>query len=151
LAIGQSFQGGIIFYLDGSGEHGLISAASDQTNSAPWGCPGTFIGATSTAIGTGQANTTAIVNGCSDAGTAARICYELVLNGYDDWFLPSKDELNQMGLQRNVIGNFITNYYRSSTETNANTACLQWFGGGLEQYCSFNKTNAYSVRAIRAF
>ena len=47
-------------------------------------------------MGTGQVNTIAIVNGCSESGIAARLSNDLVLNGYSDWFLPSKDELNQM-------------------------------------------------------
>ena len=40
LAIGDSYQGGIIFYLDGSGG-GLIAAPTDQSTAAPWGCYGT--------------------------------------------------------------------------------------------------------------
>ena len=99
--IGASYGGGIIFYIDGTGQHGLISAITDQSTGAQWGCTGTFWGGTSTAIGTGQANTTIIVNGCSAiAGIAARICNDLVLNGYTDWFLPSLDELYQMYLQK---------------------------------------------------
>jgi hypothetical protein len=79
--IGQAYGGGIIFYLDGTGLHGLISAPSDQ-GFAIWGCFGTLIGGTGAGIGTGQANTTIIVNGCNTAGIAARICNDLVLNGY---------------------------------------------------------------------
>jgi hypothetical protein len=87
--IGLSYAGGIIFYFDGTGQHRLISATTDQSSGAQWGCYGATIGGTSNAIGTGQANTTAIVNGCATAGIAARICNDLVLNGFSDWFLPS--------------------------------------------------------------
>jgi hypothetical protein len=147
--IGQSYGGGIIFYIDGTGQHGLISATSDQSTGAQWGCYGTSIPGTSTAIGTGQANTTAIVAGCPTIGIAAQICDALVLNGYSDWFLPSKDELNQMYLQKTVIGGFANNYYWSSSEYNANTAWYQSFDNGY-QY-SGNKAATHYVRAVRVF
>jgi hypothetical protein len=149
FAIGQSYGGGIIFWLDGTGEHGLIAATSDQSTVAQWGCYGTTIGGTSTAIGTGQANTTAIVNGCSEAGRAARICNNLSLNGYDDWFLPSKDELNQMYLQKTAIGGFTSNFYWSSSEYFAFNAWFQNFSIGLQGYSS--KDYTFYVRAVRAF
>jgi hypothetical protein len=149
FAIGQAYGGGIIFYLDGTGQHGLISATSDQNPRPQWGCYGTSIPGTSTAIGTGQANTTLIVNGCSEAGRAARICNDLVLGGYDDWFLPSKDELNLMYAQKAAIGGFHNNYYWSSSEYSANYAWDMNFTDGA-QYPS-SKVDADYVRAVRAF
>ena len=150
FTIGQSYGGGIIFYLDGTGQHGLIAATSDQSNGAEWGCYGTTLGGTSTAIGTGQANTTAIVNGCNTAGIAARICNDLVLNGYDDWFLPSIGELYQMYLQKEAIGGFAFNYYLSSSEFSTNYyAWYVNFASGI-QY-STNKNSLNYVRAVRAF
>jgi Protein of unknown function (DUF1566) len=153
LSIGQNYGGGIIFYIDGTGQHGLISALTDQSTGAPWGCFGTLIGGTGTAIGTGQANTTAIVsNGCSTAGIAARICDELVLNGYTDWFLPSKDELDQVHLQQSVIGNFCTScWYWSSSEVDPWYAWKELIGAGSQQSEYKTMTGAYHVRAIRAF
>ena len=149
FAIGQSYGGGIIFYLDGTGNHGLISATNDQSTGAPWGCLGTSIPGTSTAIGTGQANTTLIVNGCTTSGIAAQICNDLVLNGYSDWFLPSKDELNQMYLQKSVIGGFATYYYWSSSEYDAVNAWGQNFNYGAQGV--FHKNDTFYVRAVRAF
>ncbi|TRZ76632.1 MAG: DUF1566 domain-containing protein [Bacteroidetes bacterium] len=149
FAIGQSYGGGIIFYIDGTGQHGLISATSDQSTAASWGCNGTLIGGTGTAIGTGQANTTAIVNGCSTPGIAAQICDALVLNGYSDWFLPSKDELNQMYIQKTVIGGFTNEYYWSSSEYNAVYAWNQRFSDGYQG--ETNKLASDYIRAIRAF
>ena len=146
--IGESYGGGIIFYIDGTGLHGLISATSDQGH-VSWGCQGTLIGGTGTAIGTGQANTTAIVNGCTTVGIAAQICDALVLNGYSDWFLPSKDELNQMYIQRNVIGGFTNQIYWSSSEYDATRAWGQFFTIG-NQVTDLKDDLSY-VRAVRAF
>jgi hypothetical protein len=147
--IGQSYGGGIIFYIDGTGQHGLIVTTSDQSTGAQWGCYGTLIGGTSTAIGTGQANTTLIVNGCTTSGIAARICNDLVLNAYSDWFLPSKDELNQMYLQKSVIGGFANYYYWSSSEYIASDAWTQAMLSGTQSISS--KLATYYVRAVRAF
>jgi hypothetical protein len=149
LAIGQSYQGGIVAYIDSSGIHGLIAAPSDQ-GSAPWGCDGTAIsGADGTAIGTGNQNTIDIMTGCNDAGIAARLCGDLVLGGFSDWYLPSKDEFNQLFLNRFAIGGFVNWNYWSSTEIDN--------GGAWRQTDSGYQTHgskSYSwvgVRAIRAF
>jgi len=158
LAIGDTYQGGVVFYLDGNGG-GLIAAPTDQSAGAQWGCQGTFIsGADGTAIGTGNQNTTDIELGCTTAGTAADICANLTLGGYTDWFLPSKDELNKMWLERETINttasanggsNFSTNWYWSSTEVTTNNAWLQIFANGSQ--FNANKDNAGYVRAVRAF
>ena len=156
LAIGQSYGGGKIFYIDGTGQHGFIAATSDQGYPSPgditgWGCRPLSIQGTLTAIGTGAANTALIVaNGCNNPSYAARVCNDLVLNGYDDWFLPSKDELNQLYLQRALIGGFANGYYWCSTEMNADYAYIQFFGTGGNQTNSY-KDSYWHVRAIRAF
>ncbi|MEI7897687.1 MAG: DUF1566 domain-containing protein [bacterium] len=148
--IGQNYGGGIIFYIDGTGQHGLIAATVDHGTRVVWGCEPNFIGGTLLAIGTGQSNTTAIVTGCITAGIAARICNDLVLNGYSDWFLPSIYELHQMYLQKNVIGGFaIDHSYWSSSENSDYTAYVEDFSYGGQNYG--NKGTAYNVRAIRAF
>jgi len=147
--IGQNYGGGIIFYTDGTGQHGLISSTSDQGTAVVWGCYNTSIPGTSTAIGTGQANTTAIVAGCATTGIAAQICDALVLNGYSDWFLPSKDELNQMYLQKAVIGSFASNYYRSSSENSAILAWVQSLYNGTQN--TLSKNSIFCVRAVRSF
>src|SRR5688500_6854428 len=108
--VGESYGGGIIIYVNGTGEHGLIAAPTDYYTSAPWGCQGTNLsGASGTTVGTGQDNSADIIDdltGCSTPGNAAKICDSLVIGGYDDWFLPSQDELVLMYQQRNELGGF---------------------------------------------
>jgi hypothetical protein len=146
--IGQSYAGGKIFYIDDSGQHGLIAATSDQSSGAKWGCQGTLIeGADGTAIGTGFQNTIDILNGCSVSNTAAKICNDLVLNGYDDWYLPSKDELHKLYINRSEIGGFSVDYYWSSTESNTLYSWSEAFGG--PEY--IGRDSFHSVRAIRSF
>jgi len=157
LAIGDSYQGGIIFYLDGLGG-GLIAAPTNQSSGAQWGCYGaTISGADGTAIGTGNQNTIDIEAGCSTAGTAADICANLVLSGYTDWFLPSKGELNLMyqnigqgnALGLGNVGGFASNYYWSSTEIDNYVAWVQGFYTGFQD--DVNKNGTIYVRAVRAF
>jgi hypothetical protein len=157
LSIGDTYQGGIIFYLDGNGG-GLIAAPTDQSTGAQWGCYGTTIsGADGTAIGTGAQNTIDIEFECGTAGTAADICANLTLGEYSDWFLPAKDELNEMYLnigQGNAlglgnIGGFDSTIYWSSTEYAISGAWREnFFIGNQDGYV---KDASNNVRAIRAF
>jgi hypothetical protein len=155
LAIGDTYQGGIIFYLDGNGG-GLISAPTNQSSSLQWGCYGTAItGADGTAIGTGAQNTIDIQAGCTQANIAADICANLTLGGYSDWFLPSIDELNEMYLNignasaLGNIGGFASYYYWSSTEFDNDYALFHHFGSGVQM--SKDKDYNFNVRAVRAF
>lgn len=145
--------GGIIFYDKGSYSDGwrwLESALSDQSISANWGSA-YFIGATGTAIGTGLSNTKAIVQAETLNEYAARFCHDLALGEHSDWFMPSRDELNEMYTQKGIIGGFsITNSYWNSSEYASNMAGSQNFSTG-NQGTTAAKNNFFRVRAIRRF
>ena len=78
-------------------------------------------------------------------------CYAININGYNDWYLPNKNELNQMFTQLHLIGlgGFASVIYWSSTEVDYSTALGQNFNIGSQFYLS--KTNTRYVRAVRAF
>ena len=115
-----------------------------------WGCHGiAILGADRTAIGTGNQNTIDIMTGCDDEGIAARLCGDLVLGGFSDWYLPSKDELNQLYINRVAIGGFANSYYSSSTEYNNSNAWRQRFSDGFQNGAL--KLGGRDVRAVRAF
>jgi hypothetical protein len=175
LAIGDNAHGGIVFYIFQSGdpgyvsgeEHGLVCALADQSSGSEWGCYGISIsGADGTALGTGAQNTFDILAaGCTPLGIAAELCdaYSITYNGtvYDDWFLPSKDELDLMYQSRTTINATVlanggsslasgyNNYYWSSTEIDGNQAWIQRFYNG-NQY-DLSKYGSEYVRAVRAF
>jgi hypothetical protein len=159
--IGESYGGGIVFYVYDNGKHGLIAATSDQSSSIKWnGGSNTNTRARADGVGAGLKNTAIIIanQGAVDGNAfAATVCneYSVTVDGvtYGDWYLPSKHELNLLFLQKSVVGGFANDSYWSSTEyfnPNGNVqAWLQYFYDG-GQGSSF-KTLSYYVRAIRAF
>ena len=164
--------GGFVFYVTDDGAHGLEVAPVDQSRGAEWGCYGMRIsGGDDKAVGAGAQNTAEIIAGCKKDLIAARVADAYTLNGYDDWFLPSKDELNEMWLKLadsdgdgrnkgtadpNNLGGFTVNSYWSSSEVGGNIAWVQAFLsgnqiGGIKNNKKTDKGHKYRVRAIRAF
>lgn len=154
LALGIPYQGGIIFFLDPTKQHGLVCAETDQGSMLKWGCPDKKItGATGTEVGKGSINTAAILAGCSDFGTAADVCSKLNIEGYTGWFLPSTDEMLLMytNLKTKGISDFGSKQYWTSTQSTIDDGFAQVvrFDDGGTQYGG--KNNMTNVRAARAF
>jgi hypothetical protein len=135
----------------------LEAAPSDQSTGIRWSnifSTAVEPSARGTAIGTGQANTTAIVGQITATlhctSGAAYICDNLTYGGYSDWFLPSKDELNAMYGKRVAIDGFTDNFYLSSTEYDWYKVHGQNMSTGIKT-TNIQKYDARRVRAIRAF
>ncbi|WP_288014784.1 SUMF1/EgtB/PvdO family nonheme iron enzyme [Sphaerochaeta sp.] len=121
------------------------------------------IGGTNTAVGAGAANTTAMVKKMGSAAYtretgstktsnyATRLCDIYEAGGYEDWFLPSRDELDIMyrNLKVQNLGGLSILGYWSSSEINAESAWSQYFKNGTMS--SIYRLNEYGVRPVRAF
>jgi hypothetical protein len=169
---GKTFEGGILFYLNTRTGTGLIAATEDLGTGTSWGCEGFQIpGADRNGLEGGAQNTRDIVNGCGEAGIAAKLCTDLVMNGKDDWFLPSIDELNFMwevladsdgdGFNKGLndlgnIGGFTTGIYWSSTENGIDHARIRKFDDAKTGNITYigrksHTTLRFLVRPIRGF
>ena len=151
--LGDAVGGGIVFYVDCTGQHGLIAATTDQGTAIPYGCEGTVTGAIGTAVYTGLANTNAILAACPTAGTAAQLCRSYNGGGYTDWYLPSIGELQLMYDNRSVVPNLTTGVftYWSSTEGGATIASGFFFYGGYSLAAMKGYATQMVARAVRAF
>ena len=152
--VGMEAEGGIVFYVDETGERGLVAAPND-IGEFSFGCQGQLIGMTSTLIGFGQNNTENITSICIDGFTASQQALYYENEGYEDWFLPTKDELYLMynnigqGSNTNNIGNFDNSLYWSSSEYNE---IFSWYINFTDTHIDYSSKNSeYKVRPIRAF
>jgi TolB-like protein len=151
--------GGIIFYDKGVFSNGwryMEAAPTEIEFTAQWGAYNQDVAGTGTAVGNGKRNTQLIVehlNRSGERGRAAQLVADLNFDGFTDWFLPSKDELNLMyvNLQRNNLGGFTSNWYWSSSQSSADGAWGQNFGSGGQHVGYSYEYSTDSVRAVRAF
>ena len=157
LSIGDTYAGGIIFFLDGSGCHGLVAKATDEPGTYQWSSTYFNTWAFASGIYGGAQNTKkSIARAVASASTcpAASVCDNLTSGGYTDWYLPSKDELDMMyvNLHMQGLGGFAINrYYWSSTEHDSGFAWLQDFLTGTQLKILYPKNSTEYVRAVRAF
>jgi chondroitin AC lyase len=164
--VGEKYGGGIVIWTDESGQHGLIVATKDLEKEIQWrngpskmtrhyGDHGDrVVNAVGDGIGAGFMNTAIIIAQLTDddiAGDfAAKMAASYMADGYGDWYLPSKAELNIMYQLKDKIGGFEKDMYWSSTELNVGFAWGQNFNGYGGQY-NQNKSSSYGVRCVRKF
>lgn len=171
--IGDFAKGGIIYYIDESGEHGLVAAIED-IGLYEWGCYLDEVwGSHYEAIGTGNQNTMAIIDyGCTTSSpnftnTAADEVVDYVHEGYTDWYLPSIDELEEMyyaigpGSPLGNRGDFaVSTSGNWSIETKywSSTSVSGWYGGSsylvdfdTGEVSTLFKHWDHRVRPVRSF
>jgi hypothetical protein len=102
-------------------------------------------------LGFGNSNTATIVLSQGTGSYAAKLCYDLVIGNYSDWYLPTRDELSILYANRIAIGAFATTLanYWSSSENNSTDALSVNFSNGNSGNAS--KNSSYNVRAVRSF
>jgi hypothetical protein len=161
-SIGDVVNGGVVFWLDSTGQHGLVVAFSDVATSIVWGCYDTDLpnvpnvpynggnpAGSGAEIGDGYNNTNDILEDCPNAPAALAARSEGT-----QWFLPSAKELNQMYVNKTTleaVSGFtaFSDFYWSSTEVDAKNAWEQDFDDG--DRIIYGEYTANDVRAVRAF
>ena len=161
-SIGDVVNGGVVFWLDSTGQHGLVVAFSDVATSIVWGCYDTDLpnvpnvpynggnpAGSGAEIGDGYNNTNDILEDCPNAPAALA-----ARSVGAQWFLPSAKELNQMYVNKTTleaVSGFtaFSDFYWSSTEVDAKNAWEQDFDDG--DRIIYGEYTANDVRAVRAF
>ena len=163
FSIGEVVNGGVVFWVDSTGQHGLVVAFSDVAGSPmQWGCYGTYLPnvpdvphnggipvGLGAEIGDGFNNTNDILRDCPNAPAALA-----ARNVGDQWFLPSAKELNQMYINKSTLEaiprfNAFIHFYWSSSDYSRNSAWGHFFDS--RSWTDVNKSYAKGVRAVRAF
>ena len=149
---------GIVFYVDDSGQHGLMMAKVDQTSPHTWSNDtSVYIGAAGQGLYAGEMNTAISVASQiafdRNGDFAAKSCVSLVildnnLNTIGGWYLPSVDELRSMYVNLNSTYYTSTDYWSSTENTDTGASTVHMGTGDINIP---NKSSAYQVRCIRSF
>lgn len=154
--LGDSLAGGIIAYILQPTDSGYVPGRTKGLIVAPqdlpdgqWGCLGLNITGTSSVFGAGPANTSQIISSCSDPNSAAALCDALTIQGFSDWYLPSRDELKAINQNKFVLGGFQNKKYWSSSQITINSAWVIDFVTDLE--FGELKSETHAIRPIKSF
>lgn len=140
-----------MFYVDGTGQHGLVAATADQSSVAYWDYPpNQDVPNTDSSFGMGSSNTTKIIAVQGPAMSyAARLCRDYTGGGHNDWFLPSVAEMRMLLQRRAVVGGLTSAYYWCSYQQDLNYAYMLSYSDYVAT--TDLKSHAHSIRAIRVF
>jgi hypothetical protein len=159
LRLGDEYQGGKIFSLDNSGEHGLIGSIADLSYNGDFGTEVRFAWGNETLLATtrnnGKANTTLMANNAQSSGYAGyHFKNGYSYNGYNDWYIPSIDELEILKENKSYVGGFsnATDWqaqYWSSSESDETKAFILNFNALMGN--TNDKVKVFKIRPIRQF
>ena len=165
--IGDFIEGGIVFWVDETGEHGLVCSKQDQDNGIQWAPQRNKRNYDKRIAGVHSTSTSIFGNKDKNHEGrkrvyAKKLCKKLKSTEggeeYSDWELPNKDELNKIYLNKDIInktaidnnGSALSEgYYWSSTEEDRHNSWIQYFKTGKQSY--YFKHYFYNIRAVRAF
>jgi hypothetical protein len=163
--IGELYGGGVVCWVDHTGQHGLIVSMIDLSTSHAWSnIVNVLIGTTDEWNGAG--NTSEIIGQSGHTSSAAKLCNDYTNADYgtgifSDWYLPAFGELNSIYINLNEVQKALTidgnpastplvrTTYWTSSEFKYNIAYRLLFFSGKTDDDYKNKT--YYVRAVRAF
>ena len=167
IHVGDHYGGGIVAWIFQSGDDGYVAGETrgliaaerdDEHGKANW-CPREHAVEiyTGTGIGQGMANSEKIVQFYRSRGLGDQYAAGYARNyrggGYDDWYLPSKDELNLLFINRGAVGG-LSGWYWTSSDYNWAVAWEQYFTEGQylgRQATSGKNSMSSKVRAVRTF
>ncbi|PCJ66687.1 MAG: hypothetical protein COA58_04300 [Bacteroidetes bacterium] len=156
LEIGDRYRGGYVFYLDNSGKHGMCASVfplpSGGGGGTDWGCQGTFISGTGTAIGQGITNTIAINNSCPGPGnrTAAYLASLTPGTQFKDYYLPSLLELKLIYDSKSKLS-LSGNSGRQWTSTQVSSNKAYYINMTDGTIGTDDKSKKYMLRPVRTF
>lgn len=173
VSVGEPYQGGVVAHIFEPGQKGyvqgkktgIIIAPEEEVFLSQWGCQGRAVEGTSREVGFGRLNTERVLafhdalpdyynnptqcHPANNGTVAARVSINFNLGGFNDWFMPSQEEMNYLYKNRDKIGGFSTVEHWSSCESNASDACVMSFVTG--ELLSKPKSEVLNVRVIRFF
>ena len=153
--IGESYGGGIVFYVYENGKHGLIVSSTDQSTGVYWSKSASYTttNAVRDGVNAGMTNTERIILSQGTGNYAAQVAANYKGGGFGDWYLPSITELNLLYAQRQLMFSigYSNTYYWSSNENPSNITQAWAYNFTGSGYFGLKYYNSVSVRAIRSF
>ena len=154
IEIGMEYQGGYVGYIFSEGDIGYVSGETHGIiimdgifDGYTWG-PNGLVSGLLPDIGKGKDNTDIIINTFPDVHTAAKLCDDAIINGYNDWFCPSSQEI--LSIYNNLYADNITQWGNRLWISQMATSSISSFGRILYNTGSIANNARSDLRQIKA-